>query len=391
MTYSDQELRRLGSSLVQAAGDLGARAATAISESVPFYRDSRLIDTDDLLSSCTENLTFVFSALADGKTPDTAAASATGARRARAAVPLHEVMTAYRVGFRSVWERVILRGRDRPDLAAETLLEATARVVAAQDTFTDAMAVAYSREQVSLVRIESERRSALISGLLTGSVVEGRTLWEIADALGLPHSGPYVVIAVSCADVGRSPMPSIADELANLTISSAWHLLPSDYVGVVHLRDRARLPQVVSVLERLARTSVGVSAIFDGLSQTSEALRLARIASAGSPRGVRVTVFDTAPLAIAAGSDPQTMRAVASGVFAGLPTDERQMLLDTVEAWFESAGSASDAATRLYCHPNTVRHRLHRVEKYIAKSFANPLHVAEMCVALEVARRFGID
>ncbi|NMO04418.1 PucR family transcriptional regulator [Gordonia sp. TBRC 11910] len=391
MTYSEQELRRLGSSLVETAGDLGAKAAAAISESVPFYRDTASIGADDLLTSCTENLRFVFSALASGKTADTTAASETGVRRARAAVPLHEVMTAYRVGFRSVWEPVIIGGRNRPELSAQTLLEATARVVAAQDSFTDAMAIAYSREQASLVRVESERRSALIAGLLTGSLVGGRTLWEIADTLGLPNSGPYVVVAVSCADVGRSPMPTVADELGHLAILSVWQLMPNAYVGVVHLRNRSRLPQLITVLERLARTSVGVSGVYDNLAQTGEALRLARIASAGTPRGVRVTVFDAAPLAIAAGTDPPTMRAVASGVFAGLPDDERDMLLDTIEAWFECAGSASDAAARLYCHPNTVRHRLHRVEKHIAKSFTNPRHVAEMCVALEVARRFGLD
>lgn len=389
VTHSEHELHELGTALLDGVSELGAQAARAISDTIDFYRDSTLVDPDDLRTSCTDNLRFVFSALATGNPPDTGVASATGVQRARSAIPLHAVMSAYRVGFRQVWEHVVIGGRGRPVLSAATLLDATARVFAAQDAFTDAMAVAYSREQAALVRGQEERRAALVAGLLTGSTVKGRTLWDIVDALGLPSSGPYVVVAVSCAEVGTSPMPTVADELSHLEIMSAWQLLPSTYVGVVHLRNRVRLRQVVSVLERLARTNVGVSGIFDDLTKTPEALRLARIASAGTPPGIRVTVFDTAPLAIAAGSDPETMQAVAAGVFAGFPDDERDMLLDTIEAWFDAAGSAADAAERLYCHPNTVRHRLRRVEKHINKSFTNPRHVAEMCVALEVVRRFG--
>ena len=38
------------------------------------------------------------------------------------------------------------------------------------------------------------------------------------------------------------------------------------------------------------------------------------------------------------------------------------MLLDTLAAFFAFRGSAIEAGKHLYCHPNTVRHRLHRIE-----------------------------
>jgi DNA-binding PucR family transcriptional regulator len=44
-------------------------------------------------------------------------------------------------------------------------------------------------------------------------------------------------------------------------------------------------------------------------------------------------------------------------------------------------------ARRLYLHPNTVRQRLRRPEKYTGRSVNDPRDAAELCIALEVARR----
>jgi DNA-binding PucR family transcriptional regulator len=44
------------------------------------------------------------------------------------------------------------------------------------------------------------------------------------------------------------------------------------------------------------------------------------------------------------------------------------------------------AAEVLICHPNTVRHRLRRIEKRTGRSLSRPRDVAELCVAFEVHR-----
>jgi DNA-binding PucR family transcriptional regulator len=165
--------------------------------------------------------------------------------------------------------------------------------------------------------------------------------------------------------------------------------MPDIYLGIVRVRNKAQRDAVVDVLKRLATTSVGVSSIYSDLTKTSEVVRLARIAGAGKTAGASVTVFDSAPLAIAAASDPEVMQTISAGIFGGLPEEEKDLLLETLEAWISTDGSAKEAAARLYCHPNTVRHRMHRIEKYTGKSFNNPRHVAELCLALEVVRRFS--
>ncbi|CAM3564574.1 PucR family transcriptional regulator [Smaragdicoccus niigatensis] len=389
MSNSDQEISAFATELLARADELGAQAAKSILRQVEFYGATNAIDLEELQTSVTANIRYVFATLAGHTDLEMSAAIATGINRARAGMPLHAVMTAYRAAIRKVWKDVSGEIRERLQVTADTFLEATERVVTATDALIDAMAGAYSKEQSALVRAEDERRNALVNGLLSGTIVDRKAVWEIADVLGLPTSGPYVAVCVACAEVGKTPMPGISNELRTLNIPSAWQLMPDSYLGIVRLRNKAQRDAVVEVLKRLATTSVGVSSIYSDLTRTSDIVRLARIAGAGRKAGPSVTVFDSAPLAIAAASDPEVMQTISAGVFGGLPDDERDMLLETLEAWISTEGSAQDAAAQLYCHPNTVRHRMHRIEKYTGKSFNNPRHVAELCLALEVVRRFS--
>lgn len=75
------------------------------------------------------------------------------------------------------------------------------------------------------------------------------------------------------------------------------------------------------------------------------------------------------------------------GVLA-LPDDERTTLLSTVQAWMDAHGSATEAGKALFCHPNTVRYRLRRLEEYTGRSLDDPRAVAEMVAALEALKVF---
>jgi DNA-binding PucR family transcriptional regulator len=62
-------------------------------------------------------------------------------------------------------------------------------------------------------------------------------------------------------------------------------------------------------------------------------------------------------------------------------------LLDTLEAWLDNGGSAERAANVLYVHANTVRQRLRKLEQYTGRALGDPRAAAELCIALESARR----
>jgi hypothetical protein len=61
--------------------------------------------------------------------------------------------------------------------------------------------------------------------------------------------------------------------------------------------------------------------------------------------------------------------------------------LEAFRAWQDSDASVRGTAEVLVCHPNTVRHRLRRIEKHTGRSLSRPRDVAELCSTSEVHRR----
>ena len=54
--------------------------------------------------------------------------------------------------------------------------------------------------------------------------------------------------------------------------------------------------------------------------------------------------------------------------FDGLSPGERDVLFETFRVWLENDGSLRTAGELLFCHPNTVRYRLHRIEQRTGRS-----------------------
>jgi PucR C-terminal helix-turn-helix domain/GGDEF-like domain/alpha/beta hydrolase fold len=270
----------------------------------------------------------------------------------------------------------------------------TARVFLAQDTFTQAMTSAYRQQLNAQILEQEEERSALVEALLSRRITDTQSLWEAADLLRLPTSGPYVVVAAELPAIGKLGLPAIESKLSTRDIRSAWRLLPDLQVGIVHLRSSATpdaLGTLIEVLRQTATTRVGISPPFHDLSETSGALRFARLAVIGKPSADSlVVVFDDTPLAVAAVSAPEVMAKTKSSVLGRLnelAAEERTILLDTFQAWLQAGGSANDTAAKIFCHPNTVRHRLRRIEELTGRSLSRPKDIAELCLAFEVEQR----
>ena len=131
-----------------------------------------------------------------------------------------------------------------------------------------------------------------------------------------------------------------------------------------------------------------MSALYDDLRDTPQALHFAKVMlHSRSDRTSPVALFDGSILAAAAASAPAVMiksaRAVLDGL-ADLTDEERDILFETFRVWQDNEASADSAAKVLFCHPNTVRQRLRRIEKHTRRSLSRPRDVAELCLALEV-------
>jgi sugar diacid utilization regulator len=389
----DPHVVELGKLMLARAPRLGMAMADLLCREIDAYGDGSVVTKEHVAESCVANVTFIFDSLAGHADVDVSPAEHTGTARALAGVPLPAVMTAYRIGFRFMWEETLATARAAA-IPTDSILDATARVFIAQDTFTQAMSSAYRQQLTTQILQREEERSALVEALLSGRFTDKHSLWEAADLLRLPTTGPYVVVAAELPAIGKLGLPAIENKLSARDVRSAWRLLPDLQVGIVHLRGPATagiLDTLVDVLRQAATARVGISPPYHELAETSDALRFARLAVTGKPSpDSLVAIFDDTPLAVAAVSAPEVMAKIRSSVLGklnALSDEECTVLLDTFQAWLEAGGSANDTAAKIYCHPNTVRHRLHRIEELTGRSISRPKDLAELCLAFEVERR----
>ena len=254
-----------------------------------------------------------------------------------------------------------------------------------------AVVAGYRDEQKRQFLAETAQKPLLIDSLLEGRAIDRWSLWEAASRLRLPTTGPFVVVAAEVPAVGKEAFPEIESKLRSRDVYSAWRLQPDLQVGIVHVKSERRLDEILGLVSRLAVNRVGVSARFDDLQDAPQALHFAKVMLRGRTDGVSsVAVFDGSILATAAVSAPDLMtRSIAKALdgFGDLPDAEREMLFETFRAWQDNDASVRSVAEVLICHPNTVRHRLRRIEKRSGRSLSRPRDVAELCLAFEVHRR----
>ena len=342
--------------------------------------------------SCTANVRSVLAAMATQTLFDPTSATHTGAVAAGGRMPVSSLIELHRIAFRRLWGVVADEVAAQTGADGTALRTLTSKLNAAEDQFMTAMVAGYRNEQKRRLLCETSQRAFMIDSLLHGRVLDNWNLWEVATVLRLPSSGPYVVIAAEVPTVGGEALPEVESKLHSLDVCSAWRLLPDVQVGVAHAKSDQQLDKLLALMSRMAAHRVGVSARFDDLRETPQALRIAMVTMRGraTTRGSKVAVFDGSILAAAAVSAPEVMtKSVGSALDSlyRLPDDEREMLFETFRVWEENAGSVRETAEVLICHPNTVRHRLRRIERRTGRSLSRPRDVAELCLAFEVHRR----
>ena len=182
-------------------------------------------------------------------------------------------------------------------------------------------------------------------------------------------------------------LPGVA--LAVIDVRSVWRLDAEVSLGVLSLPDRSRNGTVLTVLDKHATHRIGASPVFGELHQAGWALQLARLALGSNSGDTGVAQFRDSPIDILVAAAPhaalETARAVL-GSLLELPEDELDLLLGTFEAWVRASGSASVAGAELFCHPNTVRYRLRRIEAGTGRVLAKPGDVAELVTAVRAWR-----
>jgi hypothetical protein len=387
----DPEVARLAGLLTQRFDELVDRLTDRIAAEVELYRSDAVVPRAELRRSVRDNFEFMLGQMSTPDAPDLSAPRLTGRLRAQEGAPLPEVLRAYRLGFAFLWEELLGEARRAGPAAVGALADTAAEIWSRSDEYAVALTEAY-REAVAGRLLSTDRhRSALVEALITGGVTDHGPVWEVAKLLDLPYQGSFLVVVAENTALGADPLVEVEARLQPHDVASAWRLQPDYQVGLVSCGRRPPAA-VLNVLGKLAVARVGISPSFSTVDQTPRALRLARIAMQNLPAGAPgIAQFDDSPLGALVAADPAVARDVVQRVLGrvlALDAEDRTTLLDTVEAWLAAGGSATTAGRALFCHPNTVRYRLRRVDELTGRSIDDPRAVAELAAALQALRVF---
>nr|WP_239155352.1 helix-turn-helix domain-containing protein [Amycolatopsis sp. FDAARGOS 1241] len=158
------------------------------------------------------------------------------------------------------------------------------------------------------------------------------------------------------------------------------------------LRDPSASKVILDLLRENPVRRVGTNPVFSGLGNTAPALHFARVAlSSMAPGATGLVQFTESPLAGLVASAPDAPVQLAHHVLRpilDLPGDDRNVLLLTLRAWFDCQGSTKLTSERMFCHPNTIRHRLRRITDELGRSLTNPADIAELGAALRALHLF---
>lgn len=377
---------------------LSEQVADGILHAEPVYRETRL-PAAAVQPLVRANLAEILSALA-GETSSLDPARETGRVTAAEGMPLDLLQHAYRLAGLRVWEELARRLRAQTDTGA--LLRASSRVWSAVDRSSNAAVQAHLEASAGLG--EDMARTELLRGVLTGAVQDLETARR---ALGLP-TDVMLVVAVTAPGMPAVPAPGAApvpdgcvpdgaEEVAGVGVgppgvTTRWLTHEGDRLTLVAAPTSEDTHGVLTDLAVHART--GASRPFTSLADAPAALAQARTAVRSLPPGqVGLSRYGDSPLDALLVADGERAAELASAVLDGLrdrdPRDE-ELLLGTLEAWFEHGGSGTRAAAALHCHRNTVLNRLARVAELTGRDISDPRAAAELYAAVRARRLHAI-
>ncbi len=386
-------LHRAARILLDDLPELTDRLLAVLREQEPAYRTALENDQAATWQEAYRSLRHSVTSLLDPRGTREAAHRCTwriGVTRAEQGLPLDALLHAFRLGGSLVWQRLVEEtARSEPE-DIRLLVHVATDVWNFVDEHCTLLADAYRQAERQLAWRRENRVRLLASALLDGTS-RIADLPEAAEGLGLPEHGRDVVVAAA----GGPPQDPTRVRACTLP-PAYWHSGAEVDYGIVLVGEAGdgkdgRDPVTALALpaDGAAGRRVGVGAAVAGLAAVGDARRLADLAlSICPPEGGTVRLTEHLPEALVVSSPELGTRLTERvlGPLLRLEPADRDVLLDTLAAWFASEGSAQRAGERLYCHRNTVLNRLRRCEQLIGRSLARPLDVVEISLALTARR-----
>ena len=372
-------LAQLAPRLLDQLDAMTDRMVDVLARTEPAYRELVEQSEQDLRRSTRSNLEnglrSLMAAAQGTGSPHLASARAVGRRRAAQGMPLEAVLRAYRLGGQVTWETLVAVSRDGSGHHDTLLLEVAGSVWRTNDAECGAVAEGYRQEQRRLDGVDEQARQQVLEGLLDGRGSDPAFVRSATELLAMPLAGRLMAVVALPGPDGEPGLETPAETLLKRGLRSVWGVRSEAQVGVVVLGGN-RPADLLALLRNAARGPVGVSDVVDGAAAAGAAYRLAETAVRTLPSGASrvVSIDERLPEALLSNSPEIRSRLVGQslGGLLELPHDEREVLLDTLAAFLATDGSPTRAADALYCHRNTVMHRLRRIESVTGRKLTDP-------------------
>uniref|UniRef100_A0AAU2JYL5 Helix-turn-helix domain-containing protein n=1 Tax=Streptomyces sp. NBC_00049 TaxID=2903617 RepID=A0AAU2JYL5_9ACTN len=306
-----------------------------------------------------------------------------GRRRAEQGLPLDLLLYAYRRAGRLTWDALLDIVTEEDPGALPVLARTAGAMWVGIEQQASATAEAYRAADLEMRRRSDERVQALLDALLEGDPAPGLAA-RAAAGLDLPEQGRYAVVV----------LPVDRRDSVHRVVSAGgmrlfWRMRAEQELAVVALGSSS-LDELAAELTDRCPGPGGISPVVDGLAELGRARRLAETALGTCTPDDRalVRLSDRLPTALVV-RQPELAGELVEAVLGPLleldPAD-RAVLLETLDAWLTAEGSAGRAATRLYCHRNTVFNRLRRLEHLTARSLSRPRDLIALTLAVDAHR-----
>ena len=295
-----------------------------------------------------------------------------GRRRARQGLPLQDVLLAFQIGARTVWDTLLDQVADDAEERAEIVTALMAALLDLTQTATTVVSAAYVDESEALLADEEVDLQVIVE-VLSGTRSSDAHLAERAERRSVDLGGVTWCVA-RC----------VPQEAAGQCVRELRRALPDAAVG--------RLDDVVVAFspgqDPPKPEGIGELGIAEA-SDTAEGSRRARAAAkVAAYFGQQVVRYEqVVPLAAVLDAPDEDRAAFVDAHLGVILSDSRgEDLVTSLDAYYKH-GSIATAARALFVHRHTLEYRLKRIEDLVDADLSDPMTKLLMQLALLLRQR----
>jgi hypothetical protein len=384
------------------AADLAACMTAAVFDEIAAYRS--IADADVHAAVLAHSLHHV-GAIARAihtwnlpSSPDLAFVRARGALRASQNIPLLSLLQSYRIGHRTVWERLVrLLAEFNSADALQAAMALTTFTLGYTDLISAALADGYvERQRRRQMELDRDQRD-LLEDILEGTIERRLDARRVASTFALVPGGDFLVVVMRRVSEPSVPTGEAETRAAetlrrhfSMGVAQPFVVVRQGEVVSIAPLARARTTAIARLV-RMAHTELGqhgerwaagVSTVCDGLGEVGRGYHEARRAleSAASSGAVCVlleTRIQDYLLQLADGTALRMIPSQGRRLFESAAPNDR-ILVETLHAFASAEMSARATADQLSVHPNTVVYRLQKVAKLLGRDVLRSSELVEV-------------